>query len=99
MGAVAELLKAAGHEVRGSDEHVYPPMSIQLQALKVPVFSGFAAHNLDWGPEIVVVGNVCRRDHLEVVAAQQRGLRLVSFPAIIEELLLPGKTTLVVTGT
>ena len=27
MGSLAGLLKAAGHDVRGSDEHVYPPMA------------------------------------------------------------------------
>ena len=36
MGAVAGLLAAAGHEVRGSDAAVYPPMSEQLKALGVP---------------------------------------------------------------
>ena len=99
MGAVAELLKSAGHEVRGSDEHVYPPMSTQLAAAGIQVYEGFGAENLDWAPEVVVVGNVCRRDHVEVVAAQAAGRRLASFPSIVEELLLPGRTTLVVTGT
>ena len=98
MGAVAELLKAAGHQVQGSDEHVYPPMSTQLAAAGIPVSVGFGARNLDWGPDVVVVGNVCRRDHVEVVAATERGLRLQSFPGILEELLL-GDQNLVVTGT
>jgi len=101
MGAVAELLKSAGHEVRGSDEHVYPPMSTQLAAAGIPVFTGFSATNLDWGPEIVVVGNVCRKDHVEVVAAQAAGVRLASFPSILEELLLsdPRRPNLVISGT
>jgi len=99
MGAVAELLKAAGHDVRGSDEHVYPPMSTQLRAAGIPVFAGFAAANLDWQPELVVVGNVCRRDHVEVLSAQARGMRLTSFPGVLEELVLPGRPTLVITGT
>lgn len=99
MGAVAELLTAAGHEVRGSDEHVYPPMSTQLAAAGIQVMSGFTGENLAWGPEVVVVGNVCRRDHVEVVAAQGRGLRLASFPGILEELLLGGTRNLVVAGT
>ena len=55
MGAVAELLKAAGHQVRGSDEHVYPPMSTQLATLGIPVMEGFAAANLAWEPDVVVV--------------------------------------------
>ncbi len=41
MGALAGLLKAAGHDVRGSDEHVYPPMSTQLAEQGIPVFEGF----------------------------------------------------------
>ncbi len=99
MGAVAELLKAAGHEVRGSDEHVYPPMSTQLASAGISLMEGFGDRNLEWQPDVVVVGNICRRDHVEVLAAQQRGIRLTSFPAIVEELLLPGKTPLVVCGT
>ena len=41
MGSLAGLLKAAGHDVRGSDEHVYPPMSTQLEALGGAIFNGF----------------------------------------------------------
>jgi UDP-N-acetylmuramate: L-alanyl-gamma-D-glutamyl-meso-diaminopimelate ligase len=80
MGSLAGLLRAAGHDVRGSDEHVYPPMSIQLADLAIPVMTGYAADNLAWAPDRVVVGNVCRRDHVEVLAAQERGIPLVSFP-------------------
>ena len=82
MGSLAGLLKAAGHEVRGSDQHIYPPMSTQLRELEIQTFEGFHPENLDWGPECVVVGNVCRKDHVEVLAAQARGVRLTSFPAI-----------------
>jgi UDP-N-acetylmuramate: L-alanyl-gamma-D-glutamyl-meso-diaminopimelate ligase len=99
MGSLAGLLKASGHDVRGSDEHVYPPMSTQLQAQGIPVQEGFAASNLDWGPERVVVGNVCRRDHVEVLAAEKRGLQLTSFPAVLEELYLTRRHALVVAGT
>ena len=41
MGSLAGLLKAAGHDVRGSDEHVYPPMSTQLAEQQIPTFEGF----------------------------------------------------------
>jgi UDP-N-acetylmuramate: L-alanyl-gamma-D-glutamyl-meso-diaminopimelate ligase len=99
MGALAGLLKAAGHDVRGSDDHVYPPMSDQLRALGVPVFEGFRAANLDWGPDQVVVGNVCRKDHVEVVAAGERGLPLTSFPAVLETLFLADRHSVVVAGT
>jgi UDP-N-acetylmuramate: L-alanyl-gamma-D-glutamyl-meso-diaminopimelate ligase len=99
MGSLAGLLKAAGHEVRGSDENVYPPMSTQLAEAGIPVYEGFRPGNLDWGPDRVVVGNVCRRDHVEVVAAGERGLELTSFPAVLEELFLAQGHSLVVAGT
>jgi UDP-N-acetylmuramate: L-alanyl-gamma-D-glutamyl-meso-diaminopimelate ligase len=99
MGAVAGLLKAAGHDVRGSDAAVYPPMSEQLAVLGVPVMMPYAPANLDWGPDVVVVGNVHGKDHIEVKAAQERGLKLTSFPAVIGDQLLRGKTSIVVTGT
>ena len=99
MGAFAGLLQAAGHEVRGSDTKLYPPMSTQLEAAGIPVFEGFCAENLDWGPDCVVVGNVCGRDHVEVVAAQARGLPLESFPSLLEKAMLPDRRPLVIAGT
>ena len=99
MGSVAGLLKAAGHDVRGSDAHVYPPMSTQLEEQRIPVFDGFSAGNLDWLPERVVVGNVCTKDHVEVIAATARGIALTSFPAILSELFLGDTHAIVVAGT
>jgi len=99
MGAVAGLLAAAGHEVRGSDAAVYPPMSEQLAALGVPVMMPYAPQNLDWSPDLVVVGNVHGKDHIEVKAAQERGIQLTSFPAVLGERLLDGKHSIVVAGT
>jgi UDP-N-acetylmuramate: L-alanyl-gamma-D-glutamyl-meso-diaminopimelate ligase len=99
MGALAGLLRAGGHDVRGSDEHLYPPMSTQLAEQNIPVMEGFGPANLDWMPDRVVVGNVCRRDHVEVVAAQERGIPLASFPSLLEELFLEQRRSLVVAGT
>src|SRR3954447_7848616 len=99
MGALAGLLRAAGHDVRGSDEHLYPPMSTQLIEQGIPVMEGFGPQNLDWAPERVVVGNVCRKDHPEVLAAQERGIALASFPSLLEELFLGTRRSLVVAGT
>ncbi|MBV8761185.1 MAG: UDP-N-acetylmuramate--L-alanine ligase [Deltaproteobacteria bacterium] len=99
MGAVAGLLKAAGHDVRGSDAAVYPPMSEQLAALGVPVMQPYGDNNLAWAPELIVVGNVHGKDHVEVKAAQAKGIALTSFPAVIGDKLLEGKHAIVVAGT
>ena len=103
MGTLAGLLKAAGHDVRGSDEHVYPPMSVQLEDQGIPCFEGFRPANLDWGPDAVVVGNVCRKDHVEVLAAQERKIPLESFPSMFSKLFLQDpanpRRSVVVAGT
>jgi UDP-N-acetylmuramate: L-alanyl-gamma-D-glutamyl-meso-diaminopimelate ligase len=99
MAGLAGLLRARGDDVRGSDEHLYPPMSTQLERMGVPVMNGFSADNLDWAPDRVVVGNVCRKDHVEVVGAAARGLRLVSFPATLGEEFLANRHSIVVAGT
>lgn len=99
MGALAGLLKAAGHDVRGSDGPLYPPMSTQLASAEIPVFEGFGAANLDWDPDRVVVGNICRKDHVEVLAARERGIPLESFPSMLAETLLEARRSLVVAGT
>jgi UDP-N-acetylmuramate: L-alanyl-gamma-D-glutamyl-meso-diaminopimelate ligase len=99
MGALAGLLKAAGHDVRGSDTAVYPPMSDQLEDLQIPVFKGFSADNLAWKPDAVVVGNVCSKDHVEVVEAKRLDLSLTSLPALLSEQFIANKHSLVVAGT
>ncbi|MEM7151247.1 MAG: GNAT family N-acetyltransferase [Myxococcota bacterium] len=99
MGALARLLKEAGHDVRGSDGAIYPPMSDQLAQAEIPVFEGFDGSNLEWAPDRVVVGNICRSDHPEVLAAQAKDLPLASFPSMLAEALLPGRDSLVVAGT
>ncbi len=99
MGAVAGLLANAGHEVRGSDAAVYPPMSEQLAALGVPVMTPYDGGNLAWTPDLVVVGNVHGKDHVEVKAAQAANIQLTSFPAVLGDRLIEGKHAIVVTGT
>ena len=38
-------LVSAGHDVRGSDEHLYPPMSTQLAEQGIAVMEGFGPAN------------------------------------------------------
>ncbi|MDD5307207.1 MAG: Mur ligase family protein [Deltaproteobacteria bacterium] len=99
MGALAGLLKASGFQVTGSDAHAYPPMSLELARMGIAVKEGFKASNLDHGPDLVVVGNACRREHPEAAAARERGLAYASLPATIHDLFLAGRRSLVVAGT
>lgn len=99
MGSLAGMLAESGYTVRGSDTGAYPPMSTWLLDRGIDIMEGYRAEHLDWGPDLVVIGNVCRRDNPESVAAIAQGLAYVSFPEAIRLLFLQGKQPLVVTGT
>src|SRR3954470_10905865 len=89
MGSFAGMLKAAGFEVTGSDENVYPPMSDMLEAWGIPVLTPYAPSNLDAArPDLVVVGNVIRRVNPEAAAMRERGLPHMSFPEALAQLFL-----------
>ena len=47
MGSFAGLLKAAGYDVTGSDQNVYPPMSDMLAQWGVEAMTPYSADNLD----------------------------------------------------
>jgi len=100
MGSFAGMLKAAGHEVTGSDENVYPPMSTQLERWGIQVLTPYRAENLDRArPDLVVVGNVVRAVNPEATAMRERGLRHVSFPAALGERFIAPRHGVVVVGT
>ncbi|MBK8010659.1 MAG: UDP-N-acetylmuramate:L-alanyl-gamma-D-glutamyl-meso-diaminopimelate ligase [Deltaproteobacteria bacterium] len=99
MGSFAGLLKAAGHDVRGSDENVYPPMSEKLSAWNIPVVSGYKSENLEPAPDLVVIGNVIRKTNVEAEAVIARGLPYTSFPKALHDLFLVRHHSVVVAGT
>ncbi|MBI4815845.1 MAG: UDP-N-acetylmuramate dehydrogenase [Deltaproteobacteria bacterium] len=99
MGSFAGLLHAAGYQVRGSDENVYPPMSDALAEWGIEVRKGYRPENLDPAPDLVVVGNVIRRTNAEAQAAVDRGLNYTSFPKALGDLFLEQRHSVVVAGT
>jgi UDP-N-acetylmuramate: L-alanyl-gamma-D-glutamyl-meso-diaminopimelate ligase len=100
MGALAGMLVDAGHTVTGSDGGiVYPPMSDYLAGLGIDPMVGFEAHNLDHRPDLVVVGNVVRRDYDEARALLASSLPYTSFPSLLGARFLDGSRNIVVSGT
>jgi len=100
MGSFAGMLKAAGYEVTGSDANVYPPMSDMLRAWGIDAMTPYAAENLDRArPDLVIIGNVIRRENPEATAVRERRIPQMSFPAAFGSLILAGKHSVVVVGT
>jgi UDP-N-acetylmuramate: L-alanyl-gamma-D-glutamyl-meso-diaminopimelate ligase len=99
MSSLAGLFVEAGHEVRGSDGPLYPPMSDQVAALGARVYTGFDPSHLEWGPDLVVIGNIAAAGNPEAKAALERGLRYQSMPQALAEHFLGERVPIVVAGT
>ena len=100
MGSLAGLLLEAGHRVTGTDVKLYPPMSDQLAAMGIVPFEGYGAENVaKAAPELVIVGNVIRRDNPEAQEVMRAGIPFRSMPQALSELFLKERVPMVVAGT
>jgi len=99
MVAGARLALDAGWEVRGSDNPLYPPTFDMVRALGVPVMEGYAAANLDWDPDVVIIGNALSRGNPEVEAALTRRVRYMSLPEWLKDNVLRARRPVAVCGT
>lgn len=99
MAPVAGMLKERGYDVCGSDLNVYPPASTLLASLGIPWKEGFSEENLKPSPDLVVVANVIARGNPELEYVLDQRIPYCSMPGVIEDIFLPGRTPIVVTGT
>ena len=99
MGTLATMLQETGYLVQGSDENVYPPMSTFLTARDISIKEGYRPENLVPPPDLVVVGNVIRRDNPEAVATLERGLNYCSMPQALHRFFLNSSQSVVAAGT
>jgi len=102
MGGIAAIAKAAGHTVTGCDANVYPPMSVQLEALGIALTQGYDASQLDSvakGADVFVVGNAISRGNPLLEAILDGGLPYTSGPQWLAENVLREKWVLAVAGT
>lgn len=99
MGSLAGLLQTAGHAVRGTDEHYYPPMSTRIAEAGITMLEGYDAKHLDPPPDLVIVGNACTPTHPEASYAREQGLAQLSLPEAIAHFFLNDRKPLVIAGT
>ncbi len=99
MGSLARLFVESGVAVTGSDQNVYPPMSEQLREIGVHIQNGYQAAHVPLNTDLVVVGNVIRKDNLEVLGAEARGLPRASLPQALFHYFMAPRRRIVVTGT
>lgn len=100
MGTFAEALATAGYEITGSDNALYEPMKSVLAKAKVQFLEGFKAENVEKvSPDLVVIGNVVRRDNPEAQAWIRSGKRFLSLPEAVRVFLIQDRKSIVCAGT
>ena len=99
MSPLAGMLRERGFRVTGSDSGVYPPASTLLESLGISFFHTFDAANLQPAPDLVVIGNIIARGNPELEEVLDRRIPYRSMPEILEEVFLPERHAIVVSGT
>jgi UDP-N-acetylmuramate: L-alanyl-gamma-D-glutamyl-meso-diaminopimelate ligase len=99
MGSLAILAKQLGYQVSGSDQHVYPPMSTQLEQQGIQLSEGYDPAHLQDNPDMIVIGNTCSRGNPAVEYVLNEGLPYCSGPQWLAEHVLQGRWVLAVAGT
>ena len=99
MGALACMLKEMGFLVTGSDNAVYPPMSTYLKEKGIAIFNGYDPANLDYAPDLVVVGNAVSKDNPECEKMRQMGLHYCSMPQALNHFVARGNQSVLIAGT
>jgi UDP-N-acetylmuramate: L-alanyl-gamma-D-glutamyl-meso-diaminopimelate ligase len=99
MATLAALLRRKGHDVQGSDENVYPPMSTFLDSEQIRTLSGYRAEHITPGIDLVIVGNAISRGNVELEAVLDRKLRYCSLPEAVREHFLWHARSIVIAGT
>jgi UDP-N-acetylmuramate: L-alanyl-gamma-D-glutamyl-meso-diaminopimelate ligase len=99
MATLAALLKSRGHDVRGSDQNVYPPMSDFLIEQGIPTLSGYAAEHITPDIDLVVVGNAISRGNPELETVLERKVRYCSLPEAVRDYFLWSSRSVVLAGT
>ena len=99
MGNAALLMRDLGHDVSGSDDNIYPPMSLLLQKKGINILPGYSAKNLDGFKGTVVIGNAMSRGNEEVETVLERRIPFVSMAELLEHEIIQGKTSIVISGT
>jgi UDP-N-acetylmuramate: L-alanyl-gamma-D-glutamyl-meso-diaminopimelate ligase len=99
MGPLAGLLAAMGHEVTGSDVAFDPPIGPKLAEWGIRCVPGFDAKNLAYGPDLVVIGNLCRSNNPEARFAIDNGLDYTHIGGALQRFVLSGTRPVIIAGT
>ena len=100
MGSIALLAKESGHQVSGSDENIYPPMSDKLQRAGIEIKTGYTKANIPADVDLVMIGNAnLPRGNPAVEQVLDAGIPYTSGAEWLGKYLLPDHWVIEVAGT
>ncbi|MFE8072721.1 UDP-N-acetylmuramate:L-alanyl-gamma-D-glutamyl-meso-diaminopimelate ligase [Marinobacteraceae bacterium S3BR75-40.1] len=99
MGSLALIARQLGHQVSGSDEGVYPPMSTQLEEQGIALCEGYKPEHLEPAPDLVIIGNAMSRGNPAVEYVLNRNIPYQSGPEWLAREVLQKRWVLSVAGT
>ncbi|MBN2062766.1 MAG: UDP-N-acetylmuramate:L-alanyl-gamma-D-glutamyl-meso-diaminopimelate ligase [Deltaproteobacteria bacterium] len=99
MASLAGILRKKGYDISGSDENIYPPMSLFLKDMEIPVLKGYKPENLYPVPDLVIVGNVITKYNPEAIELSRLNIPYLSMPQALKEYAMHGKKAIVIAGT
>ena len=97
MGGLARILIESGHEVSGSDNNFYPPMSDQLRELDIELTKGFESSSMPEA-DLYVIGNALSRGNQCVEEILNKNLPYKSGPEMLGE-IIKNRFVIAVSGT
>jgi UDP-N-acetylmuramate: L-alanyl-gamma-D-glutamyl-meso-diaminopimelate ligase len=99
MATLAAMLTRKGHDVQGSDQDMYPPMSDFLASEGIRTLVGYEPAHITGDLDLVVVGNAISRGNAELEETLDRKIRYCSLPEAVREHFLWGARSIVLAGT
>ncbi|MBF8286421.1 MAG: hypothetical protein HW393_235, partial [Dehalococcoidia bacterium] len=96
MSGIAQVLRARGHSVSGSDLYL-TPLTEKLEAMGVTVSRGHDAANVGEA-ELVVYTSAAHEDNPEIIEARRRGLPAIKRAQMVAR-LMEGKRSIAIAGS
>lgn len=99
MASVAVIAQSLGHEVSGSDDNIFPPMSTMLTEQGIAVFPTAECVVKVLKPDLVIIGNAKSRGDINVEYVLNASIPYCSGPAWLAEALLRHRWVITAAGT
>jgi len=99
MTGIATIAKELGHQVSGSDQNIYPPMSDELAKHNIKIFEGYDPGQIKIKPDIFIIGNSISRGNPLFEKILDQNLNYISAPQWLSENVLRFRKVIAVAGT